>query len=61
MKIGIFGIDSIQAGKANVKDERVDALAKMFNSGKKVLYPGGPYHRPGKDQRSRRYHLPGVE
>jgi len=36
MKIGIFGIDSIQAGKANIKDERVDALAKMFNSGKKV-------------------------
>ncbi len=37
MKIGIFGIDSIQAGKANVKDERVDALAKMFNSGRRFI------------------------
>ncbi|MFA5319618.1 MAG: DUF933 domain-containing protein [Candidatus Omnitrophota bacterium] len=36
MKIGIFGIDNLSAGKANVKDERVDALAKMFNSAKKV-------------------------
>ncbi len=36
MKIGIFGIDGISAGKANIVDPRVDALQKMFNAGKKV-------------------------
>ncbi len=36
MKIGIFGIDGISAGKANIVDSRVDALQQMFNAPKKV-------------------------
>lgn len=36
MKIGIIGIEGLSSGKANLPDERVDALQKMFNSAKKV-------------------------
>lgn len=36
MKIGIFGIDGISAGKANIVDNRVDTLQQMFNAPKKV-------------------------
>lgn len=36
MKIGIIGIDSINAGKANIVDPRVKVLKQMFNSAKEV-------------------------
>lgn len=36
MKIGIFGIDGISAGKANIVDSRVDTLQQLFNAPKKV-------------------------
>lgn len=36
MKIGILGIDSINAGKANIIDPRVKVLKQMFNSAKEV-------------------------
>ncbi len=36
MKIGIFGIEGVSAGKANIIDRRVDALQQMFNAAKKV-------------------------
>ncbi len=36
MKIGIVGTEIVSAGKAALKDERVDALQKLFSSAKKV-------------------------
>jgi len=36
MKIGIIGIDVFSQGKANIIDKRVDTLADMFKSAKKV-------------------------
>ena len=36
MKIGVVSIPDLTAGKANLKDPRVDTLLKMFNSAKKV-------------------------
>lgn len=36
MKIGIFTIDNIPPGKANLVDSRIEKLQQMFNSPKKV-------------------------
>jgi len=36
MKVGIFGIENFSQGKANIIDQRLDVLKKMFESGKKV-------------------------
>ncbi len=36
MKIGIFGIEGFSQGKANIIDDRIEALKVMFNSPKKV-------------------------
>ncbi|MBL7081811.1 MAG: DUF933 domain-containing protein [Candidatus Omnitrophica bacterium] len=37
MKIGVFGLDQIPAGKIKIIDERLDAVKKMFDS-KKAAY-----------------------
>lgn len=36
MKIGIFGIEGLAAGKANLVDQRLETIRQMFNSPKKV-------------------------
>lgn len=37
MKIGIFGIDGLTEGKANLVDGRIETLKQIFNSAKKVF------------------------
>ena len=36
MKIGIFGLDSLSAGKENIVDHRLETLKQMAHSGKKT-------------------------